>query len=95
MHPNLHLPHLSSLPLPHPPLPTALLAVVYAAALAVAVANPGRPTLAGLVVLAGLTARWALRYRQRATTPTVVAAAVTAVDAVLPVEAPATAPAAA
>ena len=95
MHPNLHLP---SLHLPSLPLPAVLLSAVYTAALAVAVANPGRPTLGGLVVLVGLTARWALRHRQRATTPAVVtatAAAVDAVDAVLPVEAPATSPAAA
>ncbi len=87
VHLNLHLPAL--------PLPAVLLSVVYAAALTVAVANPGRPTLAGLVVLAGLTARWALRHRQRATTPAVVTATAAAVDAVLPVEAPATSPAAA
>ena len=86
--PNLHLPPLH---LPAVPLPAVLLSVVYAAALAVAVANPGRPTLAGLVVLAGLTARWAMRHRRRATTPAVVTAAATAVDAVLPAEQPATA----
>ena len=90
MHPNLHLP---SLHLPSMPLPAVLLSVVHAAALAVAVANPGRPTLAGLVVLAGLTARWALRHRRRATAPATVADAVTAVDAVLPAEQPAPAPA--
>jgi hypothetical protein len=49
--------------LPHLPLPLALLSAVYAVAIAVAVANPGRPTLAGLVVLAGLTARWMARHR--------------------------------
>jgi hypothetical protein len=89
VHPNLHLPHLHlpHLSVPHLPLPAVLLSVVYAAALAVAVANPGRPTLAGLVVLAGLTARAVLRHRQRVARP--------AVDAVLPIEAPATAPAAA
>jgi len=56
MHPHLHLPH----------LPTALVAlsVVYAAAIAVALANPGRPTLAGVVVLAGLTVRWLARHRR-------------------------------
>ncbi len=55
---HLHLPHL--------PVPAVLLSVVYALAIAVALANPGRPTLAGVVVLAGLTARWVLRHRQRA-----------------------------
>ncbi|TFV53811.1 hypothetical protein [Blastococcus sp. TF02A-35] len=60
MHPNLHL------RLPHLPPAALLLSVVYAAAIAVALANPGRPTVAGVVVLAGLTARWALRHRRRA-----------------------------
>ena len=49
--------------LPHPPLPLALLSALYAVAIAVAVANPGRPTIGGLVVLAGLTARWMARHR--------------------------------
>jgi hypothetical protein len=49
--------------LPHLPLPLVLLSALYAVAIAVAVANPGRPTLAGLVVLAGLTVRWAARHR--------------------------------
>jgi hypothetical protein len=40
-----------------------MLSVVYAAAIAVALANPGRATLAGLVVLAGLSARWLARHR--------------------------------
>jgi hypothetical protein len=56
MHP--HLPHMS--------LPTFVLSVVYAAAIAIAVAHPGRNTLAGLVVLAGLTIRWFLRFRRSA-----------------------------
>ncbi|MCA0145007.1 hypothetical protein [Blastococcus sp. LR1] len=60
MHPNLHL------RLPHLPPAAVLLSVVYVAAIAVALANPGRPTLAGVVVLAGLTARWALRHHRRA-----------------------------
>ncbi|RBY94911.1 hypothetical protein DQ244_00115 [Blastococcus sp. TBT05-19] len=62
--------------MPHLPLPAVLLSVVYAAAIAVALAHPGRPTLGGVVVLAGLTARWALRHRQRAAV--VVAPAVVA-----------------
>ena len=91
MHPNLHL------RLPHPPLPALLLSVVYAAAVAVALAHPGGHTLAGLAVLAGLTARWTLRHHRRtaaADAParlTVVAAA----DGVVPDAAPAAAPAAA
>jgi len=52
---HLHLPHL--------PVPAVLLSMVYAAAIAVALANPGRNTLAGLVVLAGATARWMARHR--------------------------------
>jgi hypothetical protein len=51
---------------PHLSVPALLLSVVYAVAIAVAVANPGPPTLAGLVVLAGLVGRWALRHRHRA-----------------------------
>ncbi len=72
---HLHLPHL---PVPHPAVlhlavrrlprrdlsvPAALLAVVYAAAVGVALSHPGAPTLAGLVVLAGLVARFALGSR--------------------------------
>jgi hypothetical protein len=51
---------------PHPSLPGVLLTAVYALAIAVAVANPGPPTVGGLVVLAGLTARWIVRHRHRA-----------------------------
>jgi hypothetical protein len=58
-----HLPHVR---LPQLPLPAVLLSLVYATAIAVALGDPGRHTLAGLVVLAGLTARWALRHRLRA-----------------------------
>jgi hypothetical protein len=64
VHPNLRL------RLPHLPPAAVLLSFVYVAAIAVALANPGRPTLAGVVVLAGLTARWALRHRQRAAVAT-------------------------
>jgi hypothetical protein len=42
---------------------TALLTLVYAAAVAVAVVVPGAPTLAGLVVLAGLAARLTAHHR--------------------------------
>ncbi len=79
---HLHLPHL--------PVPLVMLSFVYAAAIAVTLANPGRPTLAGLVVLASLTARWAARHRAHSTR---TAAAVTAVDAVLPDPQPASSPA--
>ncbi len=83
---HLHLPHL--------PVPAVLLSVVYAAAVAVALAHPGEHTLAGLVVLAGLVARWALHSRHPAAAPVALAVAdsADAVDAVLPSE-PAVAPA--
>ncbi|TFV65386.1 hypothetical protein E4P40_26475 [Blastococcus sp. CT_GayMR20] len=61
---HLHLPHL--------PLPLAVLSALYALAITVAVANPGRPTLAGLVVLAGLTARWVAHHRRSVASRTVV-----------------------
>ncbi len=77
---HLHLPHL--------PVPLVMLSFVYAAAIAVTLANPGRPTLAGLVVLASLTARWAARHRARS--PRTAAAVV---DAVLPDPQPASSPA--
>lgn len=76
---HLHLPHL--------PAPLVMLSVVYAAAVAVALAHPGRPTLGALVVLAGLTARWAARHRRAERRTTVV---VPAPDAE-PVAAPAVA----
>lgn len=78
---HLHLPHL--------PVALVLLSVVYAAAITVALADPGRSTLAGLVVLAGLTARWVARTRRPGRAP--VADTVAAVDAALPAE-PAPAP---
>ena len=62
---HLHLPHL--------PVPAVLLSVLHAAAIAVALAHPGEHTLAGLVVLAGLVARWALRSRHRAAAPVALA----------------------
>ena len=49
---------------PHLSVPALLLMTVYAISIAVAVTHPGRPTLAGLVVLAGLTARWVARHRR-------------------------------
>ncbi|RBY84155.1 hypothetical protein DQ241_18545 [Blastococcus sp. TF02A-30] len=82
--------------LPHLPVPAVLLSVVYAAAIAVALTDPGQHALAGLLVLAGLTARWAVRARRSgaAAAPVAVAVAESAgtVDAVLGQE-PATAPA--
>jgi hypothetical protein len=55
----------------HPQLsvPALLLTAVYAVAIAVAVVNPGGPTVAGLVVLAGLTARWLARHRRSVAVP--------------------------
>jgi hypothetical protein len=61
---HLHLPHL--------PVPAVLLSVLYAAAIAVAFTDPGRNTVAGLVVLAGLTARWVARHRRSVATADVV-----------------------
>ena len=61
---HLHLPHL--------PLPLVLLSALYAVAIAVAVAHPGSPTLAGFVVLAGLTARWVAHHRRAVASRTVV-----------------------
>jgi hypothetical protein len=81
---HLHLPYVR---LSHLPPAAVLLSVVYTAAIAVALTDPGRNTVAGLVVLAGLTARWAARWRRPGRAPLPVAAAVagttTAVDAVL------------
>jgi hypothetical protein len=71
---HLHLPHLA--------VPAVLLSVVYAAAIAVAFTDPGRNTVAGLVVLAGLTARWAARHRRSVASAGVVVLAPEAVPAV-------------
>ena len=58
-------------------VPALLLSVVYAAALAVAVTDPGQHAVAGLLVLGGLTARWLLRHRRAAApAPAVVLAAI-------------------
>ena len=81
---HLHLPRQLSVPF-------VLLSVVYAAAITVALTDPGRPTVAGLVVLAGLTARWVAHHRRAPATSGV--AAVTALDAVLPDAEPASSPA--
>ena len=75
----------------HLSVPAVLLTVVYAAALAVAVTAPGEHLVAGLVVLAGLVSRWAVRHRRTSAVPAAVATA----DAVLaPDPAPARATAA-
>ena len=71
---HLHLPHLA--------VPAVLLSVVYAAAIAVAFTDPGRNTVAGLVVLAGLTARWAARHRRSVASARVVVLATEAAPAV-------------
>ena len=78
----------------HLHLPAVLLTVVYAAAVAVAVAAPGEHLVAGLVVLTGLVTRWAVRHRRGSRAVPVAVAAAT-VDAVLaPDAAPARAAAA-
>jgi hypothetical protein len=71
---HLHLPHLA--------VPAVLLSVVYAAAIAVAFTDPGPNTVAGLVVLAGLTARWAARHRRSVASADVVVLAPEAAPAV-------------
>jgi hypothetical protein len=87
--PALHVPalHLTG----RLPVASVLLSVVYAVAIAVALAAPGHHALAGCTVLAGLVSRSAVRRRRSATDA--VAAATVAVDTVLPEEAaaPATA----
>jgi hypothetical protein len=78
---HLPMPHPS---VPHLPVPLVLLSFVHATAIAVALANPGRPTLAGLVVLAGLTARWLTRHRRSESRATVTVVAADAEPAVAP-----------
>ena len=68
----------------HLSVPAVLLTVVYAAALAVAVTAPGQHLAAGVVVLAGLVTRWAVRHRRA---HAVVPASVAPVDAILAPEA--------
>ena len=93
--PALHVPALR-LPLPRSagrPLPVAtlLLTAVYVTAVVVALTAPGANALAGCVVLAGVTSRWALHRRRSAVGA--VTAATAAVDTVLTEEAPSVAPA--
>jgi hypothetical protein len=86
-----HLPalHASTLTLPRLPVATLLLSVVYAAAIAVALAAPGQHALAGCAVLAGLVSRTVVR-RRRSTTAA-LSASTAARDAVLTDDVPATA----
>jgi hypothetical protein len=73
---------------------TVLLTVLYAAAIALALTSPAEHAEAGCLVLAGLTARWAVRRRR--STAGALALATGAVDTVLPATGgPATAPVAA
>jgi len=73
---HLHLPHL--------PVPLVMLSLVYATAIAVALAQPGRATLGAVVVLAGLTARWVARHRRSVATAQVVVLTPDAEPAVSP-----------
>ncbi|WP_369132217.1 hypothetical protein [Modestobacter sp. I12A-02662] len=81
MHLTVPTPHLPAVHLPALHLPArlsvagALLAVVYAAAIAVALSAPGQHAVAGGVVLAGLLSRWAVRRRRSAPGALPVAAA--------------------
>ena len=90
MHLSVPAPHVPAMHLPllrltgRLPVATLLLTVVHATAVVVALTAPGANALAGCVVLAGVTARWAL-HRRRSTART-VATATAAVDAVLPGE---------
>jgi hypothetical protein len=73
---HLHLPHL--------PVPLVLLSLLYATAIAAALAQPGRATLGAVVVLAGLTARWVAHHRRSAATARVVVLAPDAEPAASP-----------
>jgi hypothetical protein len=78
----------------HIPLPTALLLLVYTAALAVAATRLGTAGIAGGVVLAGLVLRGLLRARHNrvpTASPGVAASARVGFAPVLAEEAPATA----
>ncbi|MCW2507430.1 MAG: uncharacterized protein JWP68_578 [Modestobacter sp.] len=103
MHLSVPAPPLSALRVPSLHLSgrlrvaAVLLSVVYAAAVAVALAAPGQHTVAGCAVLTGLVSRSVVR-RRRSATDAVAAATVAvdtiAVDAVLPEETATPAPAA-
>jgi hypothetical protein len=94
--PRLHVPalHIPTLSLTgRLPIAAVLLSVVYAVAIAVALAAPGQHALAGCAVLAGLVSRSVVRRRRTASDAVTVATL--AVDTVRPeaalVEDPATA----
>jgi uncharacterized membrane protein len=97
VHLSVPAPHLPALRVPalhltgRFPVATVLLSVVYATAIAIALATPGQHALAGCTVLAGLVSRSVVRRRRSAIGA--VAAATVAVDAVLPEGAPVPAPA--
>jgi len=74
--------HLPAVPLGRLPLPAVLLTAVYLLALVVAATAPREQALAGLVVLAGLTARFVAR-RRRPSTSVVPAATADAAPAPL------------
>jgi uncharacterized RDD family membrane protein YckC len=59
-----------------------LLSLVYAAAIVVALTAPAQHAVAGCLVLAGVTARWAVHRRR--STAGAVAASTAVVDALLP-----------
>ena len=87
--PALHVPALSVTG--RLPVATVLLSVVYAAAVVIALTAPGQHAVAGCAVLAGLVGRTVVRRRRSAAAA--VPAVAVALDAVLPEEAIATAPA--
>jgi hypothetical protein len=91
--PTAHLPavHLPALRLSRASTAAVLLSVVYVAALAVALTAPGQHAVAGCAVLGGLVSRWAVRRRRSATAAVPVALA--AVDALVPEDGVAPAPA--
>ena len=95
MHLSVPAPHLPALHVPalsltgRLPVATLLLSVVYALAIAVALAAPGQHALAGCAVLAGLVSRSVVRRRR--STAAALTAATVVVDDALPVEVPAAA----
>ena len=87
MHLSVPAPHLPALHVPtvalsRLPVATVLLSVVYALALAVALATPGQHAVAGCAVLAGLVSRTVVRRRR--STAAAVHASTVAVDSIAP-----------
>ena len=82
--PHAHAPRLPVPPLTgrRPPLATVLLTALYTASIAVALTAPAEHALAGCLVLAGVTARWAAHRRR--SPAGAVTAATAVVDAALP-----------